>query len=217
MSFLRSVFFGSEGSYNIFGTQVKFENRLPLDYPFISLHGAGLISKMAFKCLNSNAFRWVTQGYAHVFIHEMSHALAWKILTSQNSTIHISTSLCNGGTTHSNSSIKVADWKHTILGVAGPMGDIAFSSCKLVAATALKNYLPLPVTLALGSGGVIWISGELFYAYISASKKDAGDFGQIARRGNTHLAFASAAIICQIALGIFAAIHLAAYNFPKKI
>lgn len=88
--------------------------------------------------------------------------------------------------------------------------DIAFSSCKLVAATALKSYISWPVALALGIGAVIWMSGELLYAYVSASNRDHGDFGCIARRGNTHLALAGAALASQCALGIFAAIKLAA-------
>jgi len=64
----------------------------------------------------------------------------------------------------------------TIVDVSGPLGDIAFSSCKLIAATALKNYLFWPIALALGSGGVIWMSGEFLYAYISASNKGCRRF-----------------------------------------
>lgn len=210
MSFLKSVLLGDEGSYNIFGIQAKFKNELPSHYLPVSLEGAGLISKMAFKCLNSNVFRWITQGYTHVFTHEMSHALACKLLTNQNSTVHVIKSICEGGILYPTELAYASDWKKTIVDVAGPLGDIAFSSCKLVAATALKNYLSWPIALALGSGSVIWISGELLYAYISASNRDAGDFGKIAHRGNTHLALASTALVSQAALGIFAAIKLAA-------
>ncbi|HSX37301.1 MAG TPA: M50 family metallopeptidase [Chlamydiales bacterium] len=208
-SFLKSVLFGDEGSYKIFGIRANFENEP--SYPSVSLEGAGLISKMAYKCLNSNAFRWITQGYAHVFIHELGHALACKLLTNQISTIHVSKSTCAGIATFSTVEFAHAsDWKKTIVNVAGPLGNIAFSSCKLVAATALKNYLSWPIALALGSGGVIWISGELFYACISVSNRDAGDFGRIARRGGAHLALAGTALVSQVALGIFAAIKLAA-------
>ena len=54
MPFLISILFGDEGSYNIFGIQAKFENELPSHYPLISLEGAGLISKIAIKCLNTH-------------------------------------------------------------------------------------------------------------------------------------------------------------------
>lgn len=210
MSFLKSVLFGCEGSYNIFGIQAKFENELPSRYSPVSLEGAGLISKMASKCLNSKVFRWITQGYTHVFTHEMSHALACKLLTNKNSTVHVIKSICEGITIHPTELVCASDWKNTIVDVAGPLGDIVFSSCKLVAATALKNYLSWPIALAMGSGGVIWISGELLYAYISASNRDSGDFGKIALRGNTHLALASTALVSQVALGILAAVKLAA-------
>ncbi|HSX37302.1 MAG TPA: hypothetical protein VLE95_00550 [Chlamydiales bacterium] len=209
MIFLKSVLFGDEGSYNIFGIRAEFENELPGPPP-ASLEGAGLISKMTYKCLNSNAFRWITQGYAHVFIHEMSHALTYKLLTNQHSTVHISKSTCAGRTIYPTEFTRCAsDWEKTIVHVAGSLGNIAFSSCKLVAATALKNYISWPIALALGSSGVIWISGELLYACVSASKRNRGDFGRIARLGNTHLALAGTALVSQVALGIFAAIKLA--------
>jgi len=208
MSFLKAVFFGSEGSYRIFEIQVKFEKEEPLFYSSTDLQGAGFISKAATQCINSNMFRWMTQGYAHVFAHEMSHALTFKLLSGQNTTIEIFKSSCTGGNRLPLSALP--DWKKTIVKVAGPMGDIAFSTCKLVAATAFKSYLSWPIALALGSGAVIWMSGELLYAYTSALKRDTGDFGCIASYGNTYLAVASTALVSQCALGIFAAIKLAA-------
>lgn len=210
MSFLKSVLFGSDGSYNIFGTKVKFQNELPSHLTPPSLDGAGVISKLAFNCINSNAFRWITQGYTHVSVHEVSHAIVCKALTGQNSEVNFFTSLCIGKNNYPPALSYASDWKQTMVDISGPMGDIAFSTCKLVAATALKSYLSWPVSLALGSGAVIWMSGELLYAYVSASNRDYGDFGCIARRGNTHLALASTALISQVALGIFAAIKFAA-------
>ncbi len=210
MSFLKSLLFGSAGSYTIFGTKMKFENELPSHLTPPSLDRLGIISQLAFRCIHSDAFRWITQGYTHVFVHEMSHALACKVLTGQNSEVNVFTSLCVGNYQPPSAVGYASDWKRTLIETAGPMGDIAFATCKLVAATALKSYLSWPVALALGSGAVIWISGELLYAYVSASNSDHGDFGSIARRGNTHLALASTALASQVALGIFAAIKLAA-------
>lgn len=208
MSFLKSLLFGSEGSYNICGIQAKFEKEVHSLNPFPNLEGAGFISKMAITCINSNMFRWITQGYAHVFVHEMSHALTFKLLSGQDTTIKIYKSSCNGESFHRLATHP--DWKKTIVDVAGPIGDIAFSTCKLVAATALKSYLSWPVALTLGSGAVIWMSGELLYAYTSALNRDTGDFGCIASYGKTYLALASTALVSQYALGIFAAINLAA-------
>lgn len=207
MYFLKSVLFGFEGSYNIFGIQAKFENKIPSHSSSASSKKANLIPKIVSKCLNSNVFCCVTQTYAHVFIHEMSHALAYKLFTYQNSTIKIKIPL-RGSTVPPREALNLAGWKRTIIHAAGPIGGVAFSSCKLVAATALKKYISWPIALVLGTGGVIGISGELLSAYSSVSNKEAGDFGYIARCSNTHLALASIVLISECALGIFAAIRI---------
>jgi hypothetical protein len=210
MSILKSVLFGYEGSYTILGSQVRFKKELPSYLTPPSLEGAGVISRLALTCLNNNAFRWITQSYMHLFVHEMSHAITCKVLTGQNGNVDFFLDRNAGRTPYPQSFTNAVDWKKTVISIAGPMGNIAFSICKLVAATALKNYLAWPVRLALGGGAVFWISGELLYAYVSASNKDQGDFGSIACLGPTHLAIASIAIVSQCALGIFAAIRLAA-------
>lgn len=213
MFFLNSVLFGSEGSYNILGIQANFkkEEEKPWWCPFISrpnVLGAGIIATVANECRSINLFRFITQGYAHVFVHEMSHALAFKLMTNQDTSIQVFTSTCTGSASLPTETLP--DWKKTIVSAAGPMGDIAFCTCKLVAATALKSYLSWPIALALGSGSVIWMSGELLYACTSALKKNGGDFGKIASTGNAHLTLASTALASQCALGIFAAVKLAA-------
>ena len=213
MNFIKSMIFGSEGSYNILGTQVHFTNQASSDGQ-ISLEGAGIVSRIALACLNSNTLRYLTQGYSHVFIHEMGHALADRLLTHKDvdpydtPSVYISKESCGGENWPTSASEFLPEWKKTILDVAGPMADIAFSSCKIVAATSLKNYLPLPVTLALGGAGALWIFGELVYAYTSVLNKDGGDFSNIAERGNVHLALASTAVVSQVALAIFTAISL---------
>lgn len=209
MNFLNSVFFGFDGSYNIFGTKVEFcENP-----PGLSIHldGAGIISRLAIHCMKSNVLRWITQGYTHVFVHEMSHAIAYKLLTGKNAEkILVSSSSCEGVVLFPQSMADISAWKRTVISVAGSMGDISFSICKLFSAIVLKSYLPSPVTLTLVGGALCWISGEVLYAYVSGSKKDHGDFGHIASHGKTHLMLASTALVCQITLGIFTAIKLAA-------
>lgn len=210
MSILKSMLFGCEGTYNLFGIPVKFTNEVPAAWIPRGIDGAGFISQLALRCLNNRVFNWITQGYTHVFVHEMSHALANQLLIGQNSEVFCYTSLCVGQVKYPQKAITLSDWKKTITDIAGPIGNMAFSTCKLVAATALKNYLSWPVTLALGGGAVIWMTGELFYACVSAYNGSQGDFGCIGRRGNAHLALASIALVSQYALGIFAAIKLAA-------
>ncbi len=210
MSFLKSLLLGSSGSYNICGTIVNFEeqeNRC-LDVNK-ALSGAGLISTLAIKCINSTAFRLISQGYLHIFVHEMGHAISCKLLTKKDSTIKIFTNSCTGVNITPESFKNLSDWEQSVSDAAGPLANIAFSSLKLVAAAALKDYLTVPLSLVLGSGGVIWISGELLYAYICSSKENEGDFGRIAQRSGFHLSIASVAIVAQCALGLFTAIKSA--------
>lgn len=208
MSFIKSVMFGSEGSYSFFGIQTTFEKSTPADFSN-DFRGASLISYAANVCINSQVFRYTTQGYLHVFVHEMGHALSYKLLTGKNSIIRIFQKTCTGTTQHSIPLYRFPKWKVTIIGVTGPIGNIAFSTCKLLAAIAFKNFLTLPIAVTLGVGSVIWISGELLYAFTSAINKDSGDFHQISYMGKPYLALASAALISQAALSIFVAIKLA--------
>jgi len=211
MNLASSLIFGSEGSYNILGNRVLFSEENFIDENPQDLEGAGFITKILTKCHESKILRWMTLGYTHLFIHEMGHALTFKLLTRDTfepPIIQIFKRSCTGRFDYS---IDIdSDWKETIVDVAGPMADVAFCSCKLIAATALKNHLPWPVSLTLAGGALLWISGELLYAYTSASNKDDGDFGQIASRSKTHLALATTALVSQCALGIFAAIMMLA-------
>lgn len=208
MSFLKSILLGSEGSYHLWGIQVNFEEEAPSRISFSDLEGAGLVSKIAIQCINNDHFRWITQGYAHVFVHEVSHAIISKLIYNNHPSIRVFKSSCTGMCTAFVPNAHHTEWKSTIFSLAGPAGNIAFCSCKLVAAAAFKSYLSWPIALALGSGAVIWASGELLYAYTSALKRDSGDFGSIARKGNAHLTFASVILVSQCALAIFAAIML---------
>lgn len=213
MTLLKSLLFGYKGSYNIFDTRVRFENEIPrhLNFPIKNKASdkTNVVSKLVSNLLKSNTFHWITQSHLHIFAHEMGHAIACKVLTGLKSEITIIYQ--KGGITQPPPEIVDSpDWKQTIICVAGPMADGVVSTCKLVAATAFKSYLPWPITLVLGSSAVISMSAEILFAYASAYRKDCGDFGQIAKYGNTHLTLAGTVLIAQYALGVFLAIKLAA-------
>src|SRR5580700_9061983 len=133
MSFLKSILFGCEGSYNIFGMPVKFESELPSHLAPPGLERADLISQLARKSIN-NVSSWVIQGYtlvaqvwAHTFVHEMSHALAYKILTGKNAEVYLYRGgfVC-GRTVYPPEGVNLVDWERTIINIAGPLGNIAF-------------------------------------------------------------------------------------------
>jgi hypothetical protein len=222
MSILKSVFLGSEGSYKILGIDVQFQKNhmpntpsvvgaiTPESYLTSQAQNSNIFVKslgyVADKLLKSNAFKVITQAPMHAFVHEMGHALAAKMLLGDNARVFIYTDLGAGDTFYANFYKQFsAERERSIICAAGPMADMIFSSCELVGAVALRNYLSTPVAVTLGAGAVIWMTGELFLAYISASNNTFGDFGIIARNGATHLAIASAALVGQCALGVFAA------------
>jgi hypothetical protein len=203
-SFIKSVFLGSQGSYQVLGAHVDFK-----EDPFCPpapIDGVGFISSLANKCLNSHACRWVTQGYCHVFVHEMGHALACKLLTGSDAKITIETDTCTGLTYISPTTYNhVPKWRQSVIDFSGPMFNVAFCTIKIVAANALKSYVPRPVTFLLAGGAVAWISGELLYAYVSAhQKQDNADFSSIVSRGKTHLIIATTTLVGQVALGLWA-------------
>lgn len=213
MSFIKSILFGSPGLYKVGGICIQYrdkENSWWCHPP--SLNGAGYISSLANKCLNSNALRWATQGYCHVLVHEMGHALACKLLTGRNSIITIKTDTCTAQVHHMPAldDDDTAHWKLSVIDVSGPMADMAFSTLKIVVANALKSTVSQPVALLVAGGAMAWMSGELFYAYISTTQKNGGDFCRIANRGTPHLIAATTLLISQAALGVFAMTKLMA-------
>ncbi len=205
MSFLKSLFLGSEGSYKVFGIPVAFKDRAPDS----SSNSEGILA-VTKKYLSNSVFRCATLSYAHVFCHEMGHVSMSKLFPRKNlfssqpnaqvaEEVTIYTKTCEGVT--KNGTMGLTGWKKTLVCVSGPMANIAFSTVKLVAAQALKgSIITLPIALALECGAVCEIAGELYYAYDSATKEDDGDFGMIARQGNAFLGVAGTALIAETAL-----------------
>jgi len=208
MGILKSILFGSEGCYESKIANISFEK---LDRPGYSLiEGAkgsnffhNCVCYLAEKCLTSKAFILATQGYLHTLVHELGHAGTYKYFTTHAPNVTIITNHCSGFTSYFPRFYRSASpIKKTIMNIGGPMSNMIFSSTKLIAAAALKDYISWPVALVLGTGSVVWMSGELLYAFTSAYKQDQGDFGCIAERSKVHLVISAAALIGQYALGI---------------
>jgi hypothetical protein len=150
MSLLKSILFGYEGSYNIFGIPATFEAQdLSSDSNQASYSNQeGTLAQFTKKYLSNNAFRWTTQAYTHVFVHEMGHALMSKLFPRQNFFSHkpnaqvipkvkVFTADCKGLT--QNATTGLIGWKKVLVNAAEPMMNIAFCNCKLVAAQTLKS------------------------------------------------------------------------------
>jgi len=174
MSILKSVFCGTEGSYDVAGIQVNFTNKTNN----IDVFGKrSWFGRRVESCLGNSAFRFLTFGYLHVFIHEMGHALMAKL---QNPHLHpkvnVYTKTCQGDTTYGRGNMFVT--------FAGPLAGTAFEIVKLVGAIALAILLPsfigLPLGLFIGTGASIWIFGELMYAL-----SGQGDWSHLTMKGST--------------------------------
>jgi hypothetical protein len=223
MAFLSSVFLGTPGAYQIIGIDVTFEKGDPIKFMFVpeitryqsysTLKNRALYFSQ--NCLNSRVFhascyvfRLMTQGYLHVLVHEMGHAIAEKLLTHRKPKVSVYTDSCTGDCRGSIEPHTPYRWVpytiESIILVSGPMTDVAFCALKLVTATALRSYLSTPIAITLGFSAVIWIVGELGYAIQSTYCRDEGDFGRIARNGEGHLGLASVALVAEVAFGIFA-------------
>jgi len=200
MSIIESLLWGKEGSYTVFGTSVEFKKGEPKNHYF---QEDGLVFDLANKCMNSKIFCWITLSNLHLFVHEMGHAIAYKLLTNNDSTIEIFNNYCYGITHFKNSFHMLPDWKRTIINAAGSVSDVTFSASKLIVATLLTNYISWPLSLIIKISLILWMLGEILYAYSSASENDFGDFGKITK---SHLVFASTALVAPCLLGIFASI-----------
>ncbi|MGC1878793.1 MAG: hypothetical protein WA347_09090 [Rhabdochlamydiaceae bacterium] len=223
-SFLKSAFllddskkynFGSP-NINEFGIGISFEKGHIENKPLL---GAGFVSALANVFRNNYPFQVATNAGVHITAHELGHAGAAYALTGKCSEIAIKIDQCAGETHIPRCVTKLAGWKKTVIDVAGPMADVALCACKLMGASALRNFSSSiapssPATsVALSSatgvlafGAMIWIAGELTYAFCGVvNRNEVDDFKKIADRGKIHLAVASLALVteCALALAIF--------------
>lgn len=220
MSFVKSILFGSQGNYNVLGVKVSFENNFSFGGSFSNgldlgpgfNASAAIRQPVGFFVVNfmslakSHTFRVLTLGYLHVFVHEMGHALAAKILFGNSPQVSVfrnpSPELGNTNNAGGRNYGSIGD---SIVHAAGPMADMIFSSCTIIAAIAFRTFISTPVTVCLVIGSVIWMTGEMCYAYASATKLTIGDFFYIRDNGWGHLLVATTILTATFAYGIFAA------------
>ena len=194
MSIISSLFCGSLGSYNLPGIKINFVNHGYGSDAFSNTH----FRQIAGAFTSNRSFQILSLGYLHVFVHEMGHALASKILNhSGTTTIDIKTGTCSGTTSNMSPG--------TFASLAGPLAGVTFEIVKLVGAVALAVLLPTPIGLPLGiligAGSIVWIFGELMYALHGQV-----DWAEISENGHYIASFS--ALIAAIILGSVAAAAL---------
>jgi hypothetical protein len=192
MGFIKSLFMGSPGAYDVGGVKVNFEEspRADGDKPKLLKN----------RFLDSRLFRLVSGDALHTFVHEMGHAIAYKLIIPGCTPV-VTINETGGATQAKNRT----GWRNTVINLAGPLANMVFSGGKLAVAAAIRQgYLGTPLAIVLGGGALCHMALELGYACASARDGD-GDFGDIANEGPKHLALASTALIGQTALNLLAA------------
>ncbi|HSW71965.1 MAG TPA: hypothetical protein VLG44_00965 [Chlamydiales bacterium] len=191
MSFIKSLFFGSEGDYHFCGFDVSFKKGDPPDIVPSSLFCKGRV----WNVLN--------QRYLYALVHEMGHAIAMRFFDCPSRVkIYQDHAYGNTGPLYYYScSSKV----ETIITVAGPMLSMAFAGSVLATSLAIRSYIPTPISLWCSLSAAVAMIEELHENILSAYSKNDGDFGSLAQKSVKHLAIASIGQIALLAFSMFAA------------
>jgi len=207
INFLSSLLLETNGTYKINNIYIDFKKKE--HYPKIILEQKNpylrAVDCFVTKSLENRVFRLILLAPLHVFIHEMGHALAYKILSKANEDIKICIDSPYGVTFYPFHS-KFDNGEKMIVDAAGPLLNIFFCTCQLVALRIFKNIIPTPISLITRFGATMYIVGELWYAQASASGRVKGDFGNIAEISKNHLLIANVALISQCILGLLMAL-----------
>lgn len=196
MSICNSLFLGYEGIYNFGNYKIQFRKKSCASYRISGNWFNDTLSDF----LNSYTFRVLTFSYLHVFVHEMGHVLAIKILTGYPSTIIIDTHTV-AGKNNSVGLCHLTPRKNSIVAISGPLVSVIFSMTKIYAALAWRSFITTPLAIGIVSTGGIWVFGELFYMVHSILNQD-GDFADIARQGPAHLRISIVTMVGVVALGM---------------
>lgn len=212
MSIIGSLLLGYEGKYNVLNTSVSFETS---DRSMSSENSHFLVTAIR-NTLHSYPFRVATLAFTHFafthfafthfFVHEMGHALTQQMLIPNENHIVIFTDqfgAYNKALTYNEG------FQSSLISLAGPLVDMIYSCSLLAAAVLVQKHISKCAGYILGSGAVVWILGELVYAFSSALRDDIGDFARIAHNGIDHLLLSLSFLVSVCALGIFSSVKLA--------
>ncbi|CCB89078.1 M50 family metallopeptidase [Simkania negevensis] len=202
MSIIGSLLLGYEGKYNVLNTSVSFETS---DRSMSSENSHFLVTAIR-NTLHSYPFRVATLAFTHFFVHEMGHALTQQMLIPNENHIVIFTDqfgAYNKALTYNEG------FQSSLISLAGPLVDMIYSCSLLAAAVLIQKHISKCAGYILGSGAVVWILGELVYAFSSALRDDIGDFARIAHNGIDHLLLSLSLLVSVCALGIFSSVKLA--------
>jgi hypothetical protein len=150
--------------------------------------------------IHSRLFNVLSLGTAHTLIHELGHAIAWRMLSGSGSTIALSKRSVLGALYPEPAKRPVSNIGMSWVDVSGPLADILFSLALIWGAFALAHCVRMPtewkwvVKIGIAGPAAFWIAAEYLYAGMSAVNLDQGDFGKICEQGPSH--FMVCALLC---------------------
>lgn len=202
MNLVKSLLLGSEGSYKIFGVDVKFKSY----NPSIIIKARDILMLTPLN----------------IFVHELGHALALKCFGLKPK---IKIKLCSDQSSYatwdnSQDVVSLSKSAKAFIYAAGPLLRGAFSNIIIgLSASTLASLAFQPqrvgvtkpfIALSLFLNGLCHLGFETSYAissikehYVEGSSR--GDFGQIAALGPQYLILSSALLITEIVLPSFIA------------
>lgn len=163
MTIISSLFLGNLGKYRILNINVDFAEQAEGEI-FQDIFGKGRFSQLTKKVLSNRFVNIATLGYLHVFIHEMGHAMAAKMLGDSSPEIIVYRKTCQGV-------VRYTDYfygkKEILVSIAGPCLASCWETAKLTGSIGLAALFPsfLGITAAslLGSSALFWLFGEMAY------------------------------------------------------
>lgn len=187
INFSGSLLYGKSGTYRIWDIPVEFKKR----GSFVDGVYKTLINTLL---LVSDIF---LLRLCYMFVHEMGHAIAAKILTGESRSVIIGNS---GGKCKRVLGTTVSDRDCKIISAAGPLAGTLFTCTQLFLAAMLFSSSCL-VAKILYLGAVTHMLNDFWYLIHLGLMKDSGDWGKLRKKGLKSFFLAASAMTVLYALG----------------
>lgn len=201
MAFIDSLLFNNKTCISLGTIRIEIK-KSPEGIAFNNDHSLSLFDKAAQCVLRQTAFKTLSLSTLHLVVHELGHAVAQAIYLKKPVKIEIYSDITKGYSIPDISEKDIFDAKdYGIMAAAGPITNAAFSTLKIAAAIHFQDVIPNAIENWMIISSLIWLVLETAYAIDSTSKKNEGDFGQIAKYVPDCLNQAILILACEVFLG----------------
>lgn len=163
--------------------------------------------KIALKVIKftvtNKIFLFLTFSHLFILIHELGHALAYKMITRKGSIITMSPHHGIGQTIPIEEPVSISSFKIIWISLSGHLAIVIFSSIIILGIFSLTHYIAMPLALVIALRiavcfpVIIRLLIEGFYV-VSALYQSSGDFDIIKKEGGSLAVILSIALIISI-------------------